>query len=104
METKNIEVMLIKHEDNIVLKFLFENSQIINLENDDAAMIQSCFLEIAKELKTNNINFNLSIHNSVTSKSDLLFIDTAKEYIGQLNNEIKTFENDEDLQKLRAKE
>lgn len=103
METKEIRALLKKHNGNVVLEFSFDNVKRINLESEDAAEIKSCFIELARELKTSNIKLIFASDESVSEKSDLLFIETAREYINQLNNELRTLETDIDVISLREK-
>lgn len=103
MEKKIIDAKLMKNKDNeIIIRFeMVENSYELNLQSDNSEEIKNVFLQLANLIRYSPIEINFSVNPSIEEKSNGLFIETATEYIKQLNDELKEIEKDKDLKTIR---
>lgn len=102
IDSKCIKVILIKDNEVIKLRFGLDNQIDLNLQNENVNEIKSVFLCFARELKNHSLNLEFEIDNSIDKRNDELFVETANEYIKQLNIELLSLEKDEDLKKVRS--
>lgn len=103
-QKKEISAILTKNEENeIVIRFNFEdNNKDLNLQSNNSEEIKVVFLELSKKIRVSPIEIKLEIDTMIDSKNDSLFIEASTEYINQLNAEMLTLENDEDLKTIRS--
>ena len=102
MDRKDIEVVLDNIDDHIKLVFKLDANDVsIDLESDNSEEIKYVFLNIIEEIKKNPINLKYSIGENFDESKNKLFKDAADEYIEQLQTEIDTLENDDNLVEIR---
>lgn len=87
LETKIINVVLNKVDDKDVLVFEFDNSLVVNLNSETSQNeLKNVFSQLLKEMLKFNIKLKLKIAEGYKAG---LYIDVCKEYINELNREIK---------------
>ena len=98
-----IDATLIKNDnEQIVIRFNINDNYDLNLQSNNSEEIKKVFLELSKQIRIKPIKIELNIDDSIDEKKDNLFIETADEYIKQLNDEILELENDDDLKIIRG--
>ncbi len=104
MPNNKINAVLTKNEsEDIVIRFaIADNEMDLNLQSDNSEEIKKVFLELANQIKVTPVEIELTRDESIDEKTDGLFIDASDTYIKQLNTEMLSLENDEDLKKIRA--
>lgn len=98
-----IDATLTKNDnEQIVIRFNINDNYDLNLQSNNSEEIKKVFLELSKQIRIKPIKIELNIDDSIDEKKDNLFIETADEYIKQLNDEILELENDDDLKIIRG--
>ena len=98
-----IDATLIKNDnEQIVIRFNINDNYDLNLQSNNSEEIKKVFLELSKQIRIKPIKIELNIDDSIDEKKDNIFIETADEYIKQLNDEILELENDDDLKIIRG--
>lgn len=86
MEYSKINVILKEYEQKDVLEFQLEDKLLIDINNKDQSGLRKIFYKIIKKAIEEPFTFELQIADNYTKA---LYIDVSKEYINQLNAEIK---------------
>ena len=98
-----IDATLTKNDnEQIVIRININDNYDLNLQSNNSEEIKKVFLELSKQIRIKPIKIELNIDDSIDEKKDNLFIETADEYIKQLNDEILELENDDDLKIIRG--
>ena len=88
--------------EQIVIRFNIDsNNYDLNLQSNNSEDIKKVFLELSRIIRITPIKIELKINENIDEKKDNLFIETAYEYINQLNDEMLELENDDDLKTIR---
>lgn len=101
MSNKEIEVRLEFTDGKYIMEFELNNPISIDLYSDDSEQLKSLFISLMKELIDADISLKYFEDNSIANGDNQLVREIAKEYVDQLDHDLKMLSNNENLKAVR---